>query len=33
MAVKAGWKHSVTVEYDVREEVTEVHDVRLFHTR
>ena len=33
MDVKAGWKHSVKVEYDVREEVKEVHSVIFLHTR
>ena len=28
-----GYKHSVRVEYAVREEVTEVNNVRLSHTR
>ena len=33
LAVKAGYKHSVKVEDNMREEVTEVHDVRLSHMR
>ena len=33
MDAEAGWKHSVKVEYDVREEVAEVHDVKLLHKR
>ena len=33
LAVKVGLTHSVKVEYDVREEVEYVHDVRFLHTR
>ena len=33
LAVEAGWKHIVKVEYYMREEVAEVHDVRLLHMR
>ena len=33
MAVKAGWNHSVKVEYNVREDVAEVQDVVFLHTK
>ena len=33
LAVEAGWKYSVKVEYDAREEVTEVHGAIFLHTR
>ena len=33
MAVKEVCKHRVKVDYNVREEVIEVHDVIFFHTR
>ena len=31
LAIKSIWTHSVKVEYDVREEVVDVQDVRLLH--
>ena len=33
LAVEAGWEHSVKVGYNMREEVVEIHNVRLLHIR
>ena len=33
LAFKVGLTHSVKVEYDVREDMTEVHGVKFSHSR